>query len=184
MKLDKYYDRLTPKERFNLVIEAKCRGDDEEYENLLQSTPRKTLTMIDAKFVNKMEDSREIVLIFTLALMETVITIDKLDLAAVHLERYCQHCHKITEEKMVSDEKYEAFTGKLYGSLNEICDSFKKFCSLLNLEPDTLLGAHLKPAVPYFHKAQEILSNRSFLIPASIDEKEQKILDEFYEWSE
>ena len=54
----KFYERLTPWERFKLVLEAKARGDEEEVCRLAETCPKKTYSMRDAGFVDLVEASR------------------------------------------------------------------------------------------------------------------------------
>jgi len=48
--LGKLYDRLTPEERFRLVIEAEIREDERELRWLVDSAPRYTYTQADLAF--------------------------------------------------------------------------------------------------------------------------------------
>jgi hypothetical protein len=58
--LGKFYDRLTPLERFRLVVEAEARGDEEECRRLVESCLRKTYTMHDAAYEQRMRASEEV----------------------------------------------------------------------------------------------------------------------------
>ena len=48
--LGKLYDRLTPEERFRLVVEAEVRGDEGESRRLVQSAPRYTYEEADPAY--------------------------------------------------------------------------------------------------------------------------------------
>ena len=48
--LGKLYDRLTPEERFKLDVEAMARGDTEESRRLVDTCPRRSLTMNEPHF--------------------------------------------------------------------------------------------------------------------------------------
>jgi hypothetical protein len=43
----KHYDRLTPEERFCLILAAGARGDNAEYDRLVNASSCITLTMAD-----------------------------------------------------------------------------------------------------------------------------------------
>ena len=58
--LGKLYDRLTPEERFRLVIEAEVRGDKGEFGRLVQSAPRYTCTMADPAYTRLLRASRDV----------------------------------------------------------------------------------------------------------------------------
>jgi hypothetical protein len=48
-------DRLTPEERFRLVVLAMARGDEEESERLTATCPRRDHIMKDRGFVGRWE---------------------------------------------------------------------------------------------------------------------------------
>ena len=48
--LAKFYDRLTPEERFRLLIEALVRGDEGEWRNLEKSCPKRIYEMSDVAY--------------------------------------------------------------------------------------------------------------------------------------
>ena len=58
--LGKLYDRLTPKERFKLVVEAQIRGDNKEFGQLVQSAPRYTCERVDPAYTDLMKASRDL----------------------------------------------------------------------------------------------------------------------------
>jgi len=58
--LGKLYDRLTPKERFKLVVEAQIRGDNKEFGQLVRSAPRYTCERVDPAYTDLMKASREL----------------------------------------------------------------------------------------------------------------------------
>jgi len=60
--LRKFYDRLTPEERFRLYIEAIARGDEEEWRNLEKSCPRLVYEMNDRAYEDRVSASEEITL--------------------------------------------------------------------------------------------------------------------------
>jgi hypothetical protein len=61
-RLRKFYDRLTPEERFRLYIEAIARGDEEEGRNLEKSCPRLVYEMNDKAYEDRVRASEEITL--------------------------------------------------------------------------------------------------------------------------
>jgi len=58
--LGKLYDRLTPEERFRLVIEAETRGDEEESERLVRGAPRYTYTEADPAYTRRVRASQDV----------------------------------------------------------------------------------------------------------------------------
>ena len=58
--LGKLYDRLTPKERFKLVVEAQIRGDNKEFGQLVRSAPRYTYERVDPAYTDLMKASRDL----------------------------------------------------------------------------------------------------------------------------
>src|SRR5215213_5547609 len=58
--LGKLYDRLTPEERFRLVIEAETRGDEEESGRLVRSAPRYTYTQADPAYTSLVRASHNV----------------------------------------------------------------------------------------------------------------------------
>lgn len=55
--LARLYDRLTPEERFRLVLMAMARGDHEEVRRLRESCPRKRYEMQDAAYADRVAAS-------------------------------------------------------------------------------------------------------------------------------
>src|SRR5919107_87151 len=58
--LGKLYDRLTPKERFKLVVEAQIRGDNKEFRQLIQSAPRYTYEQADPAYTALVRASKNL----------------------------------------------------------------------------------------------------------------------------
>jgi hypothetical protein len=58
--LGKLYGRLRPEERFRLVIEAKARGDEGEFSQLVQSTPRYACEKADPAYTGLMRVSKDL----------------------------------------------------------------------------------------------------------------------------
>jgi hypothetical protein len=67
-RLDKLYDRFTPEERFRLTLEALARGDEQEAERLSESCPRRTYTMNDAAYGDRMRAGLQITMAICLDL--------------------------------------------------------------------------------------------------------------------
>jgi hypothetical protein len=66
--LSRHYDKLTAEERFQLVLEAKARGDTTELERLKRTCPTKTYSMSDAAYSDRYEWSELLVLVVALDL--------------------------------------------------------------------------------------------------------------------
>jgi len=73
--LGRFYDRLTPEERFRLDVLALARGDEEESERLTAACPRRSYTMYDWRFVGRWAAARDLAM---LAHMEVVRRLDKI----------------------------------------------------------------------------------------------------------
>ena len=58
--LGKLYDRLTPEERFRLVVEAEARGDERETEWLVRSAPRYTYEEADPAYTGLARASKDL----------------------------------------------------------------------------------------------------------------------------
>ena len=58
--MGKLYDRLTPEERFRLVIEAEVRGDEGESRKLVQTAPRYTYTQADPAYTSRVRASHDL----------------------------------------------------------------------------------------------------------------------------
>jgi hypothetical protein len=59
--LGKFYDRLTPEERFRLVVEAEARGDEREFSRLVRSAPRHTYIEADPSYTGRVRASKDII---------------------------------------------------------------------------------------------------------------------------
>ncbi len=59
-RLGKFYDRLTPEERFRLDVLALARGDKEESERLTDTCPRRNYVMNDWGFVGRWQAAQEL----------------------------------------------------------------------------------------------------------------------------
>jgi hypothetical protein len=66
--LRKFYDRLTPEERFRLYIEAIAHGDEEEWRNLEKNCPRLVYEMNDRAHEDRVRASEEITVLVCLNL--------------------------------------------------------------------------------------------------------------------
>src|SRR5215208_4570909 len=77
--LGRFYDRLTPEERFRLDVLALARGDEEESERLTAACPRRSYTMYDWRFVGRWAAARDQAM---LAHMEVVRRLDKIKMMA------------------------------------------------------------------------------------------------------
>ena len=67
--LTKLYDRFTPDERVRLAIRALARSDDAEADRLARACPRKTYTMIDAGFTDRLEATEVLTLCIMVELL-------------------------------------------------------------------------------------------------------------------
>ena len=58
--LNKFYDRLTPEERFQLFVDAEARGDKKESWWLVRSAPRYTYTPADPAYTRLVRASKDL----------------------------------------------------------------------------------------------------------------------------
>jgi hypothetical protein len=70
--LSKFYDRLTPKERFKLVAEAQARGDERERSQLVQSAPRYTREEPDPAYTGLVKASKDLTWAVCLGLLPSL----------------------------------------------------------------------------------------------------------------
>jgi len=63
--LARQYDQLTPEERMRAVAEAMARGDEEEFDRLVDTCPRFTYKTADNNFVSRMDALETIGVSFT-----------------------------------------------------------------------------------------------------------------------
>lgn len=70
--ITKLYPKLTPRERFRLVLEALARGDKEEMDRLAATCPREVYRMADAAFYDLVEASRLIAASFCIAWLDAL----------------------------------------------------------------------------------------------------------------
>jgi hypothetical protein len=75
----RYYDRLTPEERFRLDVLAMARGDNEESEQLTRSCPRHTYTMNELGFSGRWHGAVELTLITLLDLRARMDKVQMID---------------------------------------------------------------------------------------------------------
>jgi hypothetical protein len=89
------YDRLTPEERFQLVLEAAARRDETEVERLVNTSPRYKYTFIqnDLAFASCLRACRQITICVCLMLMEI--------LAKLSVIRTYQECVGLLSRSLV-----------------------------------------------------------------------------------
>jgi hypothetical protein len=75
----RYYDRLTPEERFRLDVLATARGDEEELELLLRTCPRMTYTMNHRGFTGRWTGTFEITLRMYIAINNELSKLQMID---------------------------------------------------------------------------------------------------------
>ena len=91
------YDRLTPEERFQLVLEAAARKDEPEVERLTGTCPRYRYTSVrnDLAFADRVRTSRQI----TISVAMTLMVI----LAKLTVIRTYQECMAILSTSLVNE---------------------------------------------------------------------------------
>src|ERR1700712_2281172 len=68
MASDTLYEQFTPTERVTLVLEAMGRQDEAEADKLARTCPRKTYTMGDAAYSDRLEAASDVMLVSLVAL--------------------------------------------------------------------------------------------------------------------
>jgi hypothetical protein len=75
----RYYDRLTPEERFRLDLLATARGDEEEFGLLLRTCPRETYTMNHREFTGRWTGTYEMTLRMYIAINNDLAKLQMID---------------------------------------------------------------------------------------------------------
>jgi hypothetical protein len=75
----KFYDRLTPSERFRLDVEAHARGDETESRRLVDSCPIRNYNMTDWAFSGRWQTPTEIVLAVCVDLSQYMSRLNMID---------------------------------------------------------------------------------------------------------
>jgi hypothetical protein len=78
-RLGKLYDRFQPEERFRLTLEALARGDEGEADRLSESCPRRTYTMNDLAYGDKIRAGLQITMVVCLDLGPRLAKLQMLD---------------------------------------------------------------------------------------------------------
>jgi hypothetical protein len=79
----RYYDKLTPEERFRLDVLAMARGDVEESELLTRTCPRHNYTMNDVRFAGRWNGAIELGLVALMDLRPTVAKLRMIEVSRV-----------------------------------------------------------------------------------------------------
>ena len=79
----RYYDRLTPEERFRLDVEAMARGDAEESELLARTCPRRNYTMNDVQFAGRWDGAIQLGMIALMDLRPVVAKLRMIEVSRV-----------------------------------------------------------------------------------------------------
>jgi hypothetical protein len=121
--LARQYDKLTPRERFPLIVAAAARGDDVERERLIASAPRATYSLPDYWGVAHCFD-----------FLSDVHFTKLLELAADYLEDFAcwfgggKKAAEAAQDR--SDFRYWGYVFKAY------LDGWRLFCAELGLDPE------------------------------------------------
>ena len=141
--LAKQYDKLTPRERFVLLMAAAAREDEWERTRLLSTAPRKSYSV---------SDHHGIAVSFCWLSDHHFMTV--LDLAARYFEAFAQ----LHQSRKKDDE--EAFENMmLLGYIFQTyLTGWKKFCADLNIDPEYLWKLH--PGFNTIQRADSISGTR------------------------
>lgn len=90
--LSKLYDRLTPQERFELVIRAKTREDEEDVERLAESCPRKAYNLKDLAFGDRVSGSLKMTMMLCQLLAPSLANLRTLSALRDVLSCAFDHC--------------------------------------------------------------------------------------------
>lgn len=159
MKLDKYYTSLSSEERLKLIINALSRDDDQEYNLLTESAPFKEYRIRDPKVGDKLDASREIILLFLLTFLDCA---HRLEL----IESKKQFTTVLLQDKSGDDqENLEFILKELDGlfedglkQLNATYEGFSNFCKSIEIELDTFLSSYNSHGIKELEKFKKWLS--------------------------
>jgi len=169
------YPSIPPQERFQLVIKAVAKGDEEEADRLAESCPRKNYRMRDASFIARVEAANTLTLGFALEMAErhgrlemvkaleefADYLLDKLTFQAVlDMESAYQLGWRhaggkgeppgIAEKVQLPDKKHPLadIRQALEGQVKTLWEAFATVCRQdMGLEPEALLAAFYPPVL-------------------------------------
>jgi hypothetical protein len=79
----RYYDRLTPEERFRLDLEAMARGDAEESELLTRTCPKRDYIMNDVQFAGRWDGAIQLSMVVLMDLRPAVAKLRMIEVSRV-----------------------------------------------------------------------------------------------------
>jgi len=159
----KFYDHLTPHERFKLYVEASGRGDDQEAAYLGYSCPLYSYTGKEVAYVDRVQAGLQIA---TLARMELASLLAELGMIDdFRVARAYDRLRRAIEAAVKADpknrpayiEEVDTFIPDFLeererNSIEEVLtvwEAFAGFCEEeLGIEPEKLLEAYLGPTWP------------------------------------
>lgn len=129
-KLGNLYDRLTPKERYALMVAAKARGDDSELIRLRRATKHTTLRVSDCYPVAH-----------ALTHVATAYIARQLDLLAqfFHLMGLGVECRLMDLPTGDSPNTESCLANQFVAN----ADAWKQFCAGIGFDPDALLSGRI-----------------------------------------
>ena len=141
----RYYDRLTPEERFRLIVAAGARGDQAEHTRLVSSSRPLTLRMSDHGPYGR-----------AFHLVALVVFIDLLEQAAAYLEAL----ERADNPNLIGEDEHRA-SGSRWADmalaagfiLRTMADGWKLFCTRLTIPPFALWEA-----LPGFDRLQHAVA--------------------------
>ena len=185
--LARLYGRLTPRERFHLVLEAMAREDREEMKRLAEACPRKTYTMADADHMDLLDGSRLAAACFSIFWLDANRRVGHTELgqAAFHLavrafeegfevglgaaKHIPRNNHPVWQASEKQIQRYDALREKAdqrhretVAGLKGVYTGFLRFCRAAEVEPEKLLVWY-KPVLTEIEEARGLLDGE---IPA------------------
>jgi hypothetical protein len=180
--LVRLYDRLTPRERFELLLGALDREDDTELDRLRRTCPTKTYTMNDAIYTDLVEASERIAFLFTILWLDLLARVKQADsalasfrLASLMYERGfnagLSQAKRIPRKGDPIWQRYESDMSRLkanchgaevsrrqgIGVLKAVHAALTRFCRTIGIERDKIL-VFSKPILGQLQNAEPLLA--------------------------
>lgn len=139
---DRLYERLTPKERFNIALSASARNDRQEIERIKKTCPVRSYRMYDAEFVNMITNITDLLGVFA-AMFNDYLT-DFLFAKVHYFETQSDWPDESQHSVEVETQFQVALTVQFcaLSKLKSIYESFYVFCKENEIDFNFLVEVH------------------------------------------